>query len=203
MLFRSQEATRIAEQRCTVQRVEALPALYQRTAKAIAAGRVVGWFQGRMEWGPRALGNRSIVAHPGLPNMKDVLNARIKHREWFRPFAPSIMADHQDEYFAHDHPSPFMLHVYKIRSEKRTPLSAVNHVDDTGRLQSVSHEENPLYYELIHAFERQTGIPAVLNTSFNENEPIVCEPQEAIDCFKRTRMDVLAIGPYISLKTEN
>ena len=113
-------------------------ALLESTAEQIAAGNVVGWFQGRMEWGPRALGNRSIVAHPGLPNMKDVLNARIKHREWFRPFAPSILADHQHEYFEHDHPSPFMLHVYKIRPEKRQALCAVNHVDDTGRLQTVS-----------------------------------------------------------------
>ena len=164
-------------------------------AEQIAAGNVIGWFQGRMEWGPRALGNRSIVAHPGLPNMKDVLNARIKHREWFRPFAPSIMADHQHDYFEHDHPSPFMLHVYKIRPEKRKELCAVNHVDDTGRLQTVTREENPMYYDLISAFHRKTGIPVILNTSFNENEPIVCTPEEAIDCFQRTRMDVLAIGP--------
>jgi carbamoyltransferase len=169
----------------------------------IAKGDVVGWFQGRMEWGPRALGNRSILAHPGLPNMKDVLNARIKRREWFRPFAPSILQERQAEFFEHDHPSPFMLHVYKIKPEKREQLCAVNHVDDTGRLQSVSHEENPLYYELIQNFERKTGIPVVLNTSFNENEPIVCAPEEAISCFQRTRMDALAIGPYVALKSEN
>jgi len=177
--------------------------LLDAAAAEIAAGNVVGWFQGRMEWGPRALGNRSIVAHPGLPNMKDILNARIKHREWFRPFAPSILVERQNEYFEHEHPSPFMLHVYKIRPEKREQLCAVNHVDDSGRLQTVSREENPLYYDLIQAFERKTGIPVVLNTSFNENEPIVCAPQEAIDCFKRTRMDVLAIGPFLVLKTEN
>ena len=177
--------------------------LLDTVALQIATGNVVGWFQGRMEWGPRALGNRSILAHPGLPGMKDVLNARIKQREWFRPFAPSILEERQCEYFEHDHPSPFMLHVYKIRPEKRAQLSAVNHVDDTGRLQSVSREENPLYYDLIRAFERKTGIPVVLNTSFNENEPIVCQPEEAIDCFKRTRMDALAIGPYVSMKTEN
>jgi carbamoyltransferase len=171
-------------------------------AQNIASGNVVGWFQGRMEWGPRALGNRSILAHPGLPGMKDILNARIKQREWFRPFAPSILEERQCEYFEHDHPSPFMLHVYKIRPEKRAQLSAVNHVDDTGRLQSVSREENPLYYELIRAFEQKTGLPVILNTSFNENEPIVCQPEEAIDCFKRTRMDALAIGPYVSTKTE-
>jgi len=177
--------------------------LLDTVAQQIASGNIVGWFQGRMEWGPRALGNRSILAHPGMPEMKDVLNSRIKQREWFRPFAPSILEERQPEYFEHDHPSPFMLHVYKIRPEKRTQLSAVNHVDDTGRLQSVSREENPLYYELIQAFERKTGIPVVLNTSFNENEPIVCQPEEAIDCFQRTRMDVLAIGPYLSMKAEN
>jgi carbamoyltransferase len=156
-----------------------------------------------MEWGPRALGNRSIVAHPGLPNMKDVLNARIKRREWFRPFAPSIMADYQHEYFEHDHPSPFMLHVYKIRPEKQQALCAVNHVDGTGRLQTVAREENPLYYDLISAFHRKTGIPVILNTSFNENEPIVCTPEEAIDCFQRTRMDALAIGSFLVVKAES
>jgi carbamoyltransferase len=177
--------------------------LLETVADQIATGNVVGWFQGRMEWGPRALGNRSILAHPGLATMKDVLNARIKHREWFRPFAPSILAEHQHEFFEHDHPSPFMLHVYKIRREKRAELCAVNHVDDTGRLQSVAREENPLYYDLIKTFQKKTGTPVVLNTSFNENEPIVCAPQEAIDCFSRTRMDVLAIGPFLALKSEN
>jgi carbamoyltransferase len=176
--------------------------LLEAVAGEIAAGNVIGWFQGRMEWGPRALGNRSILAHPGLPNMKDVLNARIKHREWFRPFAPSILADYQHEYFEHDHPSPFMLHVYKIRREKRKLLCAVNHVDDTGRLQTVARDENPLYYDLIAAFHRKSGIPVVLNTSFNENEPIVCTPEEAIDCFQRTRMDVLAIGPFLVMKSK-
>ncbi len=176
--------------------------LLEAVAEQIAGGNVIGWFQGRMEWGPRALGNRSILAHPGLPNMKDILNARIKHREWFRPFAPSILAEYQHEYFEHDHPSPFMLHVYKIRPEKRKLLCAVNHVDDTGRLQTVAREENPMYYDLISAFYRKTGIPVVLNTSFNENEPIVCTPEEAIDCFQRTRMDVLAIGPFLVTKSK-
>jgi carbamoyltransferase len=177
--------------------------LLEEVARRIAAGDIVGWFQGRMEWGPRALGNRSILAHPGLPNIKETLNARVKRREWFRPFAPSILVEHQPEYFEHDHPSPFMLHVYKIRPEKRAQLCAVNHVDDTGRLQTVSRDENPLYYDLIRAFERRTGIPVVLNTSFNENEPIVCSPQEAVDCFKRTRMDALAIGSYLASKLPN
>ncbi len=184
------------------QRLERGP-LLDAVSDQMVRGNVVGWFQGRMEWGPRALGNRSIVTHPGLPDMKDVLNARIKHREWFRPFAPSILADAQHEYFEHDHPSPYMLHVYKIRPEKRKSLCAVNHVDNTGRLQTVTREENPLYYDLIQAFGRKTGTPVILNTSFNENEPIVCTPQEAIDCFQRTKMDVLAIGPFFACKAEN
>jgi len=177
--------------------------LLDTVAGHIEQGDVVGWFQGRMEWGPRALGNRSIVAHPGLRNMKDVLNARIKRREWFRPFAPSVLEERQAEYFEHDHPSPFMLHVYKIKPEKREQLCAVNHVDDTGRLQSVARDENPLYYDLIRAFERKSGIPVILNTSFNENEPIVCAPEQAISCFQRTKMDAIAIGPFIALKSEN
>ena len=176
--------------------------LLDAVAGEMARGNVVGWFQGRMEWGPRALGNRSIVAHPGLPGMKDVLNARIKHREWFRPFAPAILAEAQDEYFEHTHPSPYMLHVYKVRAEKRESLSAVNHVDDTGRLQTVTRDENPLYYDLIQTFRKKTGIPVILNTSFNENEPIVCTPQQAIDCFQRTKMDVLAIGSLLARKIE-
>ena len=176
------------------QRLEREP-LIDAVANEMVAGNVVGWFQGHMEWGPRALGNRSIVTHPGLPNMKEVLNARIKHREWFRPFAPAILAEAQHDYFEHDHPSPYMLHVYKIRPDKRGSLCAVNHVDDTGRLQTVTREENPLYYDLIKKFGEKTGIPVILNTSFNENEPIVCTPEEAIDCFQRTKMDAIAIGP--------
>jgi carbamoyltransferase len=171
--------------------------LYRRTAQAIARGEVVGWFQGKMEWGPRALGNRSIVAHPGLPGMKDVLNSRIKHREWFRPFAPSILEEHVGEYFENTHPSPFMMLVYKTRPEVRQRLCAVNHVDDTGRLQTVSRGQNPRYHALIRAFQAATGLPVVLNTSFNENEPIVCTPQDALACFLRTRMDLLALGSWL------
>lgn len=174
--------------------------LLDATTEEIKNGNVIGWFQGRMEWGPRALGNRSILAHPGFPNMKDILNARIKHREAFRPFAPSVLAERQSELFEQDYPSPFMLHVYKIRPEWRERLSAVNHVDDTGRLQSVARHENPLYYDLISNFEKKTGIPVILNTSFNENEPIVCQPSEAIECFLRTKMDVLVIGSYFCKK---
>ncbi len=171
--------------------------LYRQTAAAIAQGKIVGWFQGKMEWGPRALGNRSIVAHPGLPGMKDILNSRIKHREWFRPFAPSILEEAVGDYFARTHPSPFMMMVYETRPEVRHSVSAINHVDNTGRLQTVSMEQNPRYYKLIKAFHMQTGIPVVLNTSFNENEPIVCTPQEAIACFLRTRMDLLALGNWL------
>ena len=181
------------------QRLDRQP-LLDSVADLIANGRVIGWFQGRMEWGPRALGNRSILAHPGRVDMKNILNARIKRREWFRPFAPAILADRQHEYFEHTHPSPFMLHVYKIRPEKREQLCAVNHVDNTGRLQTVSRDENAMYYDLIRSFDKKTGIPVLLNTSFNENEPIVCAPQEAIHCFQRTRMDALAIGPFLAEK---
>jgi carbamoyltransferase len=174
--------------------------LYRQTAAAIARGEIVGWFQGRMEWGPRALGNRSIVAHPGLPDMKDILNSRIKHREWFRPFAPSILEEHVGEYFEHRHPSPFMMLVYMTRPEVRERLCAVNHVDNTGRLQTVSARQNPRYHALIRAFQRETGLPVVLNTSFNENEPIVCTPQDALACFLRTRMDLLALGNWLVRK---
>lgn len=177
-------------------------ALISAAARHISEGSVLGWFQGREEWGPRALGNRSILVHPGFPKMKDILNARIKRREWFRPFAPAVLADQQANVFERTHPSPFMLHVYKIRPEWRDRLSAVNHVDDTGRLQTVTHDQNPLYWKLINEFYSRTGIPVLLNTSFNENEPIVHTPDEAIDCFLRTRMDVLAIGPFLCVKSE-
>jgi carbamoyltransferase len=171
--------------------------LLARTAKAIAAGEIVGWFQGRMEWGPRALGNRSIVAHPGLPQMKDILNSRIKHREWFRPFAPSILEERVGDYFQQTHPSPFMMFVYQTRPEVCASVCAINHVDNTGRLQTVSRKHNPRYYALIEAFEKEAGIPVLLNTSFNENEPIVCTPQHALECFLRTRMDLLVLGNWM------
>ena len=168
-----------------------------RAAKLVADGKVVGWFQGAMEWGPRALGNRSIVAHPGHPRMKEVLNARIKQREPFRPFAPSIKAERLSDYFESSHESPFMLMVYRTKAEKQEELQAVDHVDHTGRVQTVRREDNPRYWDLIDAFERLTGTPAVLNTSFNENEPIVCTPREALDCFLRTRMDAVVLGNFI------
>jgi len=169
-------------------------------ANLIAEGRVLGWFQGDMEWGPRALGNRSILADPRRADMKDILNARIKHREKFRPFAPSILMDSVGDYFDQTYPDPFMLKVYNVLEEKRQEIPAVTHVDGTGRLQTVEKEQNPLYWQLIKEFQGVTGVPVVLNTSFNENEPIVCRPEEAVECFLRTKMDVLAIGNYLVQK---
>ena len=168
----------------------------KRAARDIADGLVVGWFQGRMEFGPRALGNRSIVVDPRRAEMKDVLNDRIKKREPFRPFAPSILEKRTGDYFEQTHPAPTMLMVYQIKAERRQEIPAVTHVDGSGRLQTVSRELNERYYRLISDFAELTGVPVVLNTSFNENEPIVCTPQEAIECFRKTKMDVLYIGNY-------
>jgi carbamoyltransferase len=164
------------------------------TATRLADGKVVGWFQGRMEWGPRALGNRSILADPRRAEMRDVLNAKIKRREMFRPFAPSLLEDAAAEYFEPASPSPFMLMAYRVRPEKRSVIPATTHVDGSGRPQTVSARQNPLYYALLQEFGRQTGVPVLLNTSFNENEPVVCTPGEALDCFLRTQMDVLVLG---------
>ncbi len=177
--------------------------LVNRTVDQIADGAIVGWFQGRMEFGPRALGNRSILADPRRHDMKDILNNRIKYRETFRPFCPSILAESVGEYFESDSPSPFMVMAYKIKPEQRDRIPAVTHGDGTGRLQTVEKDVNPLYWKLIRRFGDVTGVPVLLNTSFNENEPIVNTPTQAIDCFLRTRMDVLAIGSYFLLKSEN
>ena len=174
--------------------------LFPRVAEHIAAGDVVGWFQGRMEFGPRALGNRSIVTDPRRDDMKDVLNARIKHREPFRPFAPSILAERTGEWYEQDYTSPFMILVYRTRADKRELIPAVNHVDDTGRLQTVERAVNPRYYRLIEEFERLTGVPVLLNTSFNENEPIVMTPVHAVDTFRKTHMDVLVLGNHLVLR---
>jgi carbamoyltransferase len=184
-------------QNCSVVRVPDESLLIQRTAKAIADGAVVGWFQGRMEWGPRALGNRSIVCDPRRADMKELLNAKIKRRESFRPFAPSILREAVAEWFETDDDVPFMMQVYPIRREKRALIPAVTHVDGSGRLQTVTREANPRYTALIEAFRALTGVPMVLNTSFNENEPVVCRPEEALDCFLRTRMDVLVMGEWV------
>jgi carbamoyltransferase len=177
--------------------------LVARTVKAIADGRIVGWFQGRMEFGPRALGNRSILADPRRTDMKAILNSRIKYREPFRPFCPSILAEKVGEYFETDYPSPFMVMAYKIRPKQRERIPAVTHGDGTGRLQTVERDVNGLYWKLIHGFEEETGVPVLLNTSFNENEPIVQTPAQAIDCFVRTQMDVLSIGSFLLRKEEN
>ncbi|HVO58085.1 MAG TPA: carbamoyltransferase [Dongiaceae bacterium] len=173
------------------------PELLKQTAAIIADGKILGWFQGRAEWGPRALGNRSIVADPRRREMKEVLNRRIKHREIFRPFAPSILAEKTGEWFEQSHPSPFMTMAYSVKPAMRDKIPAPTHVDGTGRLQTVTPTANPRYWKLIRAFEEQTGVPVVLNTSFNDNEPIVCKPQEAIDCFERTQMDALVLGDFL------
>jgi carbamoyltransferase len=168
----------------------------KRAARDIADGLVVGWFQGRVEFGPRALGNRSIVVDPRRADMKDILNERIKKREPFRPFAPSILEERTADYFEQDHPAPTMLMVYQVKPERRAEIPAVTHVDGSGRLQTVSKSVNPRYYQLISDFNELTGVPVVLNTSFNENEPIVCTPRHAIDCFLKTRMDALYLGNF-------
>ena len=175
-------------------------ALVAETAAAIAAGEVVGWYQGRSEWGPRALGNRSILADPRRGDMRDLLNRKIKRRESFRPFAPSVLEERTGDWFTIDVPDPFMLKVYPVRPERRGEVPAVTHVDGTGRLQTVSRRANPRYWALIRAFEERTGVPMVLNTSFNENEPIVNTPTEALDCFLRTRMDRLVMGDVVVLR---
>jgi carbamoyltransferase len=172
-------------------------ALFRAVAERIADGDVVGWFQGRMEFGPRALGHRSIVADPRSESMKDVLNARIKHREPFRPFAPSILAERAGEWYEQSYPSPFMMLVYKTAADKRERVPAVNHVDDTGRVQFVDAQIEPRYHRLISEFEKRTGVPILLNTSFNENEPIVMSPRDALETFANTKMDLLALGNWI------
>jgi carbamoyltransferase len=176
--------------------------LASRAARIVADGKILGWYQGRAEWGPRALGNRSIVADPRRAEMKEILNQRIKHREIFRPFAPSILAEATGEWFEKSHPSPFMALAYPVRAEKRAQIPAPTHVDGTARLQTVTRETNPRYWKLIRAFDELTGVPVVLNTSFNDNEPIVCRPKEAVDCFLRTKMDALALGDFLIEKTD-
>ena len=173
-------------------------------ARKISEGNVIGWFQSRMEWGPRALGNRSILADPRNKNMKDILNLKTKKRESFRPFAPSILVEEVENWFEENHQSHFMQNVYKFKKDKVDLIPAVVHLDFTGRLQTVSRELNPTYYDLIKNFHKITKIPIILNTSFNENEPIVCNPLEAINCFKRTKIDILVIDDfYIQRSVKN
>ena len=183
-------------EKCVVRRIPAEGGLVRLAAEAIDDGLVVGWFQGRMEWGPRALGNRSILADPRRADMKDILNRKIKRRESFRPFAPSILREAVPEWFECDDEVPFMMQVYPVREDKRALIPAVTHVDGSGRLQTVDRATNPRYHRLIEAFAGLSGVPMVLNTSFNENEPVVCKPQEALDCFLRTKMDVLVLGDW-------
>jgi carbamoyltransferase len=185
---------------CTIARLSGEEEVCSWAADRIANGEVVGWFQGRMEWGARALGNRSILADPRRPDMREIINSKIKFRERFRPFAPSIAEEALHDYFVNAVPDPYMIQVYPVRPEKRAVIPAVTHVDGSGRLQTVSRETNPLYLKLIKAFEARTGVPVLLNTSFNENEPIVHQPAEALDCFLRTRMDALVLGPYAIAK---
>ena len=201
--YNDPEIERVLEDKCAVYHRLDVASLIDRTAREIADGKIVGWFQGRMEFGPRALGARSILADPRRAEMKDTLNRRIKYREPFRPFCPSILAESTGDYFETDYPSPFMVMAYKIKPARRSEIPAVTHGDGTGRLQTVEKDVNALYWQLIHRFNELTGVPVLLNTSFNENEPIVNTPEQALDCFLRTQMDALAIGSYLVLKSEN
>jgi carbamoyltransferase len=188
---------------CTLEEIYDEGELCRRTAAAIEGGAVVGWFQGRMEWGPRALGNRSILCDPRRVDIKALLNEKVKRRESFRPFAPSIVEEAVAEWFEEDDAVPFMMQVFQVRPDKRPLIPAVTHVDGSARLQTVSRSTNPRYYRLIDAFRERTGIPLLLNTSFNENEPVVCRPEEALDCFLRTQMDVLVLGDIMISRPPN
>ena len=190
-------ASDLQVQSCEATYVSDEALLCEQTAQAIADGKVIGWFQGRMEWGPRALGNRSILGDPRRADMKDILNLKIKRRESFRPFAPSILRESVNDWFEQDDDVPFMMQVYPIRKEMQAKIPAVSHVDGSGRLQTVTADTNPLYHKLISTFGKMTGVPILLNTSFNENEPVVCKPEEALACFLRTKMDVLVLGNWL------
>ena len=184
-------------QSCTVSHIPDVSKLCSHTANAIAEGKVIGWFQGRMEWGPRALGNRSILGDPRRADMKDILNLKIKRRESFRPFAPSILREYVKDWFETDYDVPFMLQVFQIFEARRSEIPAVTHVNGSGRLQTVTEAQNARFYRLIKTFGEMTGVPILLNTSFNENEPVVCRPEEALNCFLRTKMDVLVLGDFL------
>ncbi len=182
---------------CQIELELDLDSLVDKVSALIADGKVIGWFQGAMEWGPRALGNRSILGDPRRSNMKDILNLKIKRRESFRPFAPSVLREEVGNWFESDGDVPFMMKVFQIREAQREKIPAVTHVDGSGRLQTVTEEGNLRYYTLIKSFFSKTGVPMLLNTSFNENEPVVCTPDQAIDCFLRTNMDVLVLGSHV------
>jgi carbamoyltransferase len=177
-----------------------MPEIYDRVTDALIGGAVAGWMQGRAEFGPRALGGRSILADPRRADAKDIINSKIKRRESFRPFAPSVLAEFAAEYFELSGEVPFMEKVFPVRKEKRELIPAVTHVDGSGRLQTVRKDISPRYYELIEVFRQKTGVPILLNTSFNENEPIVNTPEEAFHCFERTDMDLLIMGNIILKK---
>ncbi len=196
-LLLKKEKNIVTDENCTITHYDNFSDLIKKTASEIADGKVIGWFQGRMEWGPRALGNRSIIGDPRRKNMKDILNTKIKRRESFRPFAPSIIHEKVSEWFEQEDEVPFMMQVYQIKEEKRAEIPAVTHVDGSGRLQSVYEHTNPRFYYLIKEFEKLTGVPMVLNTSFNENEPVVCKPEEALNTFLRTKMDMLVMEDWI------
>ncbi|HEX6915938.1 MAG TPA: carbamoyltransferase C-terminal domain-containing protein, partial [Chitinophagaceae bacterium] len=191
--FVNEEIESLLEKRSISYRRVSDEELYQIVADRLIDAGVVGWFSGRAEFGPRALGGRSILADPRRSDAKELLNAKIKRRESFRPFAPSILKEYVEEYFEVNDQVPFMEKVFPIRKEKHGAIPAVTHVDGTGRLQTVDKEVSPRYYSLIEAFRQKTGVPILLNTSFNENEPIVNTPIEALDCFLRTSMDMLVL----------
>ena len=179
-----------------IKRVDDDMELCRTTAEAISKGQVIGWFQGRMEWGPRALGNRSILCDPRRSDIREILNLKIKRRESFRPFAPAILKEEVKNWFTEDYPVPFMMQVFEIQENKHKIIPAVTHADGTGRLQTVDKKTNLMYYNLISEFKEITGVPIVLNTSFNENEPVVCKPDEALNTFLRTKMDLLVLGNW-------
>ena len=191
------------KQGCYFELIDDEDKLCNQTAQAISNGLVIGWFQGRMEWGPRALGNRSILGDPRRSDMKDILNLKIKRRESFRPFAPSILRESVSDWFEEDDDVPFMMKVFQIKEEKRTQIPAVSHVDGSGRLQTVSSSTNARYFKLISSFEELTGVPILLNTSFNENEPVVCRPEEALNTFLRSKMDLLVLGNWLVKRDSN
>ena len=195
-------AAELTSQHCVVSQFHDSRNLTEFSADRIAKGQVVGWFQERMEWGARALGNRSILADPRRADMWEIVNTRARLREKFRPFASSILEDAHTEYLTGSVPDPFMMQVYPIRADKQAVVPGITHVDGTARTQTVNLDANPLYWELIRAFARRTGVPIVLNASFNENEPIVHRPAEALDCFLRTGMDVLVLGYTVVTKPE-
>jgi carbamoyltransferase len=187
--------------RCSHATIPDAGELCRAAASHLADGKILGWFQGRMEWGARALGGRSILADPRRADMRDTINTKIKFREKFRPFAPSTLVEAVDDYFVGAVADPFMVQVVPVRPDKRSVIPAVTHVDGSGRLHTVDRAANPLYWSLISEFARQTGVPVLLNTSFNENEPIVLRPAEALDCFLRTDMDVLVMGQHVLTKS--